>query len=272
MTLAIGLVNPEGVVMAADSRQTYTRAGVVRIGSDSAVKVFELTDTIVAATAGYGFLRPQNEPMSRNIASLIEDFKLIIAAGSGVLAVATALHAHFTNIYNQHTLHFPNEAVAPGSIAVRFIVAGYDPGSRLGVLYEVNAPGTAPQNPVWNSATNSGPSWIGQDDVAGRIFNGFDGRMLSLPLLQAANQAGTALPALGQLLYIVNWHTMTLQDAIDFVTGMIQITATIQRFADGIVMQPGGVPGVGGPIDVVVIRPGGKVEWIARKALQVQGR
>jgi hypothetical protein len=70
-------------------------------------------------------------------------------------------------------------------------------------------------------------------------------------------------------MYIVNWHTMTLQDAIDFVTGMIQITITIQRFADGITMQPGGVPGVGGPIDVAVVQPGGEVRWVARKMLHV---
>jgi len=48
---------------------------------------------------------------------------------------------------------------------------------------------------------------------------------------------------------------------------MIQITIIIQRFADGIQMAPGGVPGVGGPIDVAVIQPGGPVRWIARKAL-----
>jgi hypothetical protein len=69
------------------------------------------------------------------------------------------------------------------------------------------------------------------------------------------------------LMYVVNFNTMTLQDAIDFVTAMIQITIIIQRFADGIQMQPGGVPGVGGPIDVAVVQPGGPVRWIARKAL-----
>jgi len=103
--------------------------------------------------------------------------------------------------------------------------------------------------------------------VAGRIFNGYDGRILNLPLLQAAHQSGTAVPALAQMTYVVNWNSMSLQDAIDFVTGLIQITITIQRFADGIVMQPGGVPGVGGPIDVAVIRPDGEATWVARKTL-----
>ena len=60
---------------------------------------------------------------------------------------------------------------------------------------------------------------------------------------------------------------MTVQDAIDFAVGMIQIT--IQKFTAGVVMQPGGVAGVGGPIDVAVVRPGESVSWIRRKELHV---
>jgi hypothetical protein len=267
MTLAIGLVNPEGVVMAADSRQSYVRAGLMRVGSDSAIKVFDLTDTVVAATSGYAFLRPQNAATTQNISSLVGDFKPTIAAGSTVHQIATALHAHFATIYAQHIVHFPGEAVPAGDTALQFIVAGYDPSSRVGELFEIDVPGPAPAAAV-RTSNNPGPWWIGQNDVAGRIFNGFDGRIHDLPFVQAAHQAGQAPAQLQQLMYIVNWHTMTLQDAIDFVTGMIQITIIIQRYADGIVMQPGGVPGVGGPIDVAVVRPVGPVQWIARKSLE----
>jgi hypothetical protein len=266
VTLAIALVNPEGVVLAADSRQTYTRAGIVRVGSDTGVKVFELTQTVVAATSGYGFLRPAAAPLPLNISALVEDLKANLPA-TGVLAIATALHSHFSAIYAQHIVHSPTEAVAQGNVAVTFIVAGYDSGSRVGLVFEVNVPGPAPTAPV-QSSNNPGGWMIGQRDVAMRIFRGYDDRLLTLPIMQPAQQAGTATPALQQLTYIVNWHTMTLQDSIDFITGMIQITATIQRFADGIIMQPGNVPGVGGPIDVVVIRPGGTVTWVARKALK----
>jgi len=41
---------------------------------------------------------------------------------------------------------------------------------------------------------------------------------------------------------------MTLQDAIDFCTLMIQTTSAIQRFSDGIIANPGDMPGVGGPV------------------------
>jgi hypothetical protein len=99
-------------------------------------------------------------------------------------------------------------------------------------------------------------------------MNGYDPRILTIPPVQAAHQAGTALTQLAGLSYIVQWNAMTLQDAIDFATGMIQVTTTIQKFTAGIVLQPGGVAGVGGPIDVAVIRPGAaNVEWISRKQL-----
>jgi hypothetical protein len=112
MTLAIGLVNPEGIVMAADSRQSYRHAAV-RIGSDSAIKVFELSDTVVAATSGYAFLRLQNAATPQNISTLVEDFKPTVARGTTVLQIATALHTYFSTIYAQHIVHFPAEAVAP---------------------------------------------------------------------------------------------------------------------------------------------------------------
>ena len=266
MTLAIAIVNPEGVVVAADSRQSYTRAGVFRVGSESGIKLFELTNTVVAATSGYGFLRPATAATPRNISSLVEDWKPTVNAGASVQDVATALYAHLSTLYTEHIGHFPNEAVAAGHVALTFLVAGYDPGSRLGVVFDFHVPGGAPTQRL---DSNGAGTWlIGQNDVALRLFNGYDNRILTLPVLQAAHQAGTALAQLQGLAYLVNFHTMTLQDAIDFVTGTIQITIVIQRFADGIAMQPGGPPGVGGPIDVAVIRPGGgAVEWIERKAL-----
>jgi len=263
MTLAIGLVNPEGIVMAADSRQSY-RHEAVRIGSDSAIKVFELTNLVVAATSGYAFLRPQNAASVQNISTLVEDFKATLAPNSTVHQVATALHGHFSTIYAQHIVHVPGEAVAGGSTAIKFVVAGYDPASRVGELFECNVPGPAPAA-ASRTSNNAGPWWIGQNDVAARVYNGFDPRIVNLPFVQG--QAGPAAQQLQQLMYVVNFNTMTLQDAIDFVTAMIQITITIQRFADGIRMQPGGVPGVGGPIDVAVVQPGGPVRWIARKVL-----
>jgi len=53
MGLCISVVTPEGIVVAGESRQTQIIAGVNRIASDSAIKVFELTNNVLAATAGW---------------------------------------------------------------------------------------------------------------------------------------------------------------------------------------------------------------------------
>lgn len=62
---------------------------------------------------------------------------------------------------------------------------------------------------------------------------------------------------------------MTLQDAVDFAVAMIQVTTTVQRFTAGTHLQLGAAANVGGLIDVVVVRPGGEVQWVARKTLHV---
>jgi hypothetical protein len=69
--------------------------------------------------------------------------------------------------------------------------------------------------------------------------------------------------------YIIQWGTMALQDAIDFCILMIQTTSAIQQFSNGIVSDPGNIPGVGGPIDVAIITPDKGFIWINRKKLKI---
>lgn len=47
MTIAIGTLTSGGIVLSADSRQTYrNNAGIMRVGSDTVMKLFKLTDRI----------------------------------------------------------------------------------------------------------------------------------------------------------------------------------------------------------------------------------
>ena len=221
MTLAIALTNPEGIVIAAESRQTYNIAGHPRVGSDSVRKLFELTSRILAATSGCGFLRPQGSPVARHIASLVDDFKSNLAADTTVQAAAQALHDHFQALFDWHVSNTPNvQAPAGGAAALVFFVAGYDQGSRVEKLYQVGVPGTV----VFAGDTNNPNTWwIGQWDVVGRIINGYDGRLKTLPFYTA--NAAAIDPQLNGLGYVVHWAIMTLQDAIDFARSMAEITA-----------------------------------------------
>lgn len=50
---------------------------------------------------------------------------------------------------------------------------------------------------------------------------------------------------------------------------MIQTTAAIQRFSDGVQGDPGDIPGVGGPVDVAVITPYKGFVWLSKKKFKV---
>jgi len=129
--------------MAGESRQTQVVGGVNRIGSDNAIKVFDLTDTVIASTAGWAFLQPQGVAMARNISSLIEDFKSTIPAGSSVQVIATLLWTRFNTIYQEHITQLTGQAVQAGQTAINFVVAGYDSDSQVGTLFSIDVPSAA---------------------------------------------------------------------------------------------------------------------------------
>jgi len=109
--------------------------------------------------------------------------------------------------------------------------------------------------------------------VVSRIVLGFDGRINNLKFVNEAIQnlgQEEIRKQLGGLQYAIQWGTMTLQDAIDFCTLMVQTTSAIQRFSDGIIANPGDMPGVGGPVDVAVITPDQGFLWVSRKKLKIE--
>ena len=79
MSLGINTTTPEGIVLAADSRQSYrNRKGMARIGSDNASKLFQLNKRIGVIVTGLAFL-PEDE--------VIKFKEAIVFAFLGVLRV-----------------------------------------------------------------------------------------------------------------------------------------------------------------------------------------
>jgi hypothetical protein len=267
VSLCIAVVIPEGIVLAGESRQTQIIAGVNRVASDNAVKVFELTDRIVAATAGWAFIQPQGTALQKNISGVVEDFKATISPTSTVKETATLLWKYFNRVYQEHIAQLPKTAVSPGSTALNFIVAGYDPESSEGTLYSIEIPSTASPTAPVRSTNVAGPWWIGQIDVLARIINGYDFRAAGFPFVKTAMQDPASKALMDGLSYSLFCNTMNVQDAIDFAVEMIRVTITIQRFTAGIMSNLGAVAGVGGPIDVVVVQPRQRVMWVSRKTL-----
>lgn len=308
MSLAINTTTPEGLVLAADSRQSYrNRQGMARVGSDNAFKVFEINRRVGAAVTGMAFLPEGGVP--KNISKFLSEFGQKRGVESlGVLEVANGLHALFNKKHDwekrleslpkkvetdlkrqglellkmekkEHFIEFTfkdkngkEQRGQAGVDSINILVGGYDEdGSHK--VYTIRIPGKVEKKrDSQERGKEYGASWIGQMDVVSRIVLGWDGRISNVEFVKEAMQKygqEKVNKQLRNLEYSIQWGTMTLQDAIDFCVLMIQTTSAIQRFSDGIAASPGDIPGVGGPVDVAVITPEKGFVWVTKKNLKV---
>lgn len=257
MTLALAALTSAGIVLTADSRQTYQNgANALRVGTDNANKLFKLSEKIGIVVAGNAFARDENNEL-KSIEWFVEefrkaDFKRIRSKTIKLVAKKFAKFLRDRNI-----------------IGVNFIVAGIEAnGSGKAYLFLGEQVGII--DSLSRNMQNGGFLRIGQDDVVTRIMNGRAPELLNVDFVKNASTAGVNVnDELAGLHYIINWGAITLQDAIDFCVLMTRITENIQRFSDGTYMKPGGIPGVGGSIDVAVITKDG-FSWLQQKTLEVK--
>jgi hypothetical protein len=310
MSLVINTTTPEGIVLAADSRQTYRNLkGMARIGSDNALKLFQINSRIGVGITGLAFL--EEDGILKNLSKFIEEFKREPnIQDMDVEEVAIKLHQIFDRKYkwkeqldlvienikqdlqlkgcellkinkNPYNISFsyknPQGGLEEGLAGVdmiEFLVAGYNKNGSHQV-YSCYVPGEIQKKRDSEDKHNEyGSSWIGQGDVVSRIVLGFDGRIANIHFTKEAmlrQGESNIFEELKSLEYAIQWGTMTLQDGIDFCGLMIQTTSAMQRFSDGINADPGDMPGVGGPIDIGVITPDNGFVWINKKKLKFRG-
>ncbi|MFC1655683.1 hypothetical protein ACFL3C_02330 [Patescibacteria group bacterium] len=311
MSLCINTTTPEGMVLAADSRQSYRNMkGMSRIGSDSASKVFQLGKKVGVVIAGLAFL-PENG-VFKNISRFIDEFqKQTDIRKLSIKQISEELQKFFESKYKykEELKKLPNQIKADlerqgceiieikeekgivrfkfrdpqkvekdgimGVEQLQFIVAGFNNDDSHQV-YRVCIPGDVEiKRDSKEKGKEYGASWIGQTDVLARIVLGYDPRLGNLPMLQDVTSKFTpqgVQQQLRNLEYNIQWGTMTLQDGIDFSVLAIETTTAIQRFSDGIVGDPGDMPGVGGPVDVAIITPEKGFTWVNKKSLVVGER
>jgi len=260
MTIVVNVTVPEGIVFSADSRQTYTnRNSDLRVSSDYARKLFQLNKRIGAVTCGWAFLD------GRNINSHIHDFKLSLANPDlPVSEMVKCLGEYLTQAYQAGIDKKIDEPVDENSYAVSLLVGGYDPGGKQGQVYEVYVPkGESYQ--VRTSDEKPGSVWRGYTPVISRLLRGHDPRIRELPGYN--EELGKGLDD-GKLGYLVDYWSLTLQDAVDYSLFLVHTTIQMQRFSDGIGLTPGGSANCGGAIDVAVIDPENGFQWIKSKQLR----
>lgn len=305
MTLAISTITSSGIVLTADSRQTYkNQAGAIRVGSDCAAKLFKLNDKCGVAISGRAFLNDNGSV--KDVGFFIKRFaKTEDIKSLKTKDIAEKLNKYLGDIFASKELDAlkkqveelgrnngwtdlvfsdPDGALLPYSYkdkagsqksdagqieSINMIVAGVD-DDEIGRAYNV----FVPKGVIGESNTQQcGAIWVGQTDVMVRIIKGYAPEIGNLEIAKEviAKNPTAAQEQLNKLEYIINWGTITLQDAVDFCVLMTRTTESIQRFSDGTYLTPGGIPGVGGEIDIAVITPKEGFRWLKQKKLQAEG-
>jgi 20S proteasome alpha/beta subunit len=233
MSLVITLYVREGIVMASDSRLTLNATQHPAEGQSVVQLAVVETDSsykTFVTTHGVGIsVFGAGEVGGVPIGGFIESFMSEVLTDHGVDDVAHKLLDHFRK--------------QPGPPATGFHVAGYKDLEQH--VWTVSVDGNS-VNRV-NTGKEQGATWSGEADVLARLMQE----------VAVKDHAGTyqPLPA-----HTIPWGVFTLQDAIDFAVYAIRTTIDSMRFH----ARP---KTVGGPIDVLVIKPDG-ASWIQRKELR----
>lgn len=306
MTLVISTITSSGIILTADSRQTYrNQAGAIRIGSDSAMKLFKLTKSCGVAISGRAFLNEKDQA-PKDVGFFINRFaeneKL---GGLKTKEIAEKLSKYLGDIFVSREIEnlkkqIQDEITKLGGKELNFsttdgnllpysykdkdnntisqtgwvetinmIVAGID-DDKVGRAYSCLVPkGITTER----DTKQCGAMWVGQTDVLARIVKGFAPEIENLNFVKEAlsKKKDETLGEMNKLEYVINWGTITLQDAIDFCVLMTRTTESIQRFSDGTFLSPGGITGVGGEVDIAVITPENGFAWLKQKKLKSEG-
>ncbi len=237
MSFIITVYTNEGIIMASDSRTTYSNQVVLPNGAirknfgiqitDTTYKTFICNTRIGLSTCGNASIN--NIP----IAGFIENF----------ISQEVTDEDSVENICNKLVEYFSQYSPIPET---NFIVAGYNVDDQQQHISRVYI---ATKEIIATPDTNiPGTLWDGETDILKKLvkpvgIKGEDGRYIDLPN------------------YSIGFNFFTLQDAINFAEYAVDVTIKTMSFQDC-------VKTVGGPIDILAIKPS-VAFWIQRKELHV---
>jgi hypothetical protein len=238
MSFVITLWVHGGIVMASDSRLTLNTTvpgsgdptvQVAVTQTDTNYKTFLTSGDVGVTTFGDGAI--QDVPISAHIESVLSEE--LSTGTDDVDAVAKKLLAYFQTF--------------SGPPKVGFHVAGYVTEARKRVphVWSIDVfAGTMVQR---NTPGIHYAMWDGEFDVFNR---------LALPVAHLDENGNIAFKPMS---YPVHISYFTVQDAIDYALYAVRVTIDTIRFQAR-------AKTVGGPVDILVLRPTG-AQWIQRKEL-----
>ena len=262
MSLGIVIKGPEGIVLAADSRVTLDapqqgNKAPISVHFDNATKLLSFRDHpyVGAVTYGTAVIR------RRTPHSYIPEFENELEGGRlPVKEFAQKLSDFF-----QERLKSAEQTRRPPGADTVFIVGGYDEGKPYGEVYLVSIPHQQPNPDPRNDGDNNfGMTLGGQNEIATRLIQGYDPKLLSMLKSDYNFSDGKQLAiekSLKRLNFPIPLHILPLQDCVNFAITLIRTTILIQSL--GITAR-----GVGGPIDVATITRTDGLQFIQKKEIQ----
>jgi len=241
MSLLLTLYVPEGIIIAGDSRLTLNWSSQLGAdvtshtitASDSNNKVFILKDKFGLGI--FGAADVNGIPISGFINQFIEEK---INDNTEIDQIPMLLHDFFGERFNMPKINF--------------YIVGYKTENGISVQHvyhlDIHNAITTRVN-ISNNRIEYGANWGGEVEVLLRIIQNIkifrNGNWIDLP----------AIP--------IPWNFFTLQDAIDFALYAIRTTIETMRFQQK-------EKTVGGPIDILAIKPNEKPIWIKKKIYKAE--
>jgi hypothetical protein len=258
MTIAIAVLSSDGLVVAGDSRTTYTPSGTLRVLSDFTHKVFDVHQ-IGVVTYGWAFIQNQH------VAGHFSEFRSQVDGSRKLTEIADDLKNFMGDRLDAHIEAGLDKAQPSGVDVLGFLLAGYEDGESK--ILEVTLPSRKVSQPV---QPPGGAAWRGQTDPIVRLLKGCDANLLGAAAEKDSKSEHfkELLETIPKLEYLVPFALMHLQDAVDFALFAIRTTIDTQRLTSGTVFQGAAWPGVGGPIEIGVIRRESGFTWIQQTAIQ----
>ncbi len=261
MTFIMTVYCNEGIVMASDSRLTLSRMfqktddtpeiALDVVQSDATYKTFLAPNNVGISTCGDAGVN--GVPLAGYIEAFIGE--KIASSPSGPIEDEDGYAMEVDEVAKELLDYF---RTLPGPPDTDFNVAGYktvEESKRVQHIYRVSV--SKNECKLVNSPGelgDQGATWAGESDI---IFR----------LIQQVYAKVTDSDGKDQYVAMdspdIAFQYFTLQDAVDFATFAVRVTGDTIRFIAARAKT------VGGPIDVLVIKPR-EAFWVQRKELHVQ--
>lgn len=267
MTIIASVKARDGIVLATDSMSQLigrNKAGKIVLVKTyrNAKKLFRIKELSIGAMS-YGL----GNIGARSIENLVLEFSRDLNKYSSepytVEAVSRGLHKFIKELYDSAFDGIPLEE-RQKHLRLGFLISGYSPNEFLAEEWEFELPDATDIHQI-RPLERLGISWRGIPVPFGRLYNGFDPR-----IVDALKEAGVAEEIIKNTFDVKKWRMpvaydgMPVQDAINFAVYILGTTIGAATF------ERNPAPSCGGPLQVAVILPDKGWQWVREPQLTIE--